>query len=417
MDRDAPSFEPPSAAFDKDAVDAKIAEIERLRQGHTDRSEEARILEILSSMAPLELDDAVRRLPLAGLLRDLDDRPIGPKNHAALLDLLAEGRLGDLSVTARVAVIDALQRGKTGRGDERAIVRIFLGTRGAELTALKKAIDDGDDHRDLQQLVHRDIDDALARRQILDHIRAEALGLEEVHFKILSDIDDTLYCNWVDARYPKKTVYPGVRALYRELDLAPEGTGGFGDLTFLTARPGDRAGIGESITRKSLGERGLPWGKVLTGDFGHLLTHELMAERKYAGFLEYQDLFPEYDFVFIGDSGQGDAIAGGKMMAHPGGLMRAVFIHDVIGTNEEGRAAWRARGVHFNDTYIGAALDAHALGILAADALARVAREAIEELGRIEFEDEAQREARWEEFRRDVGRVNEIVGEGERIVV
>ena len=392
--------------FDPAAADAKIFEIERLQQGHTDRAEEARILALLRATAPAELDYIAGRLSLAALLHDLDDRPIGPKNRAALLALLCKERLADLSIATRGALIDALQRGPTVAQDEQAIAAILLGTRGRDLIALKNAIDDGEDYRDLQQLVYHDIDDDLVRQRILDHLRVEANLPDWTELKILSDIDDTFYCNWVDVRYPKKTIYPGVRALYRELDLAPSGSGRLGDLAFLTARPGDRMGISESMTRKNLAERGLSWAKVLTGDFGHLATHGLMAEKKYAGFIEYRHLYPEHAFVFFGDSGQGDAIAGGRMMAHPGGGMRAVFIHDVIGTSEEARAAWRAQGVHFNDTYVGAALDAHALGLLDVEGLLRVAREALDDLGRIEFSDSAKRDARWQELQRDVTRVH-----------
>jgi hypothetical protein len=395
-------------AFDHAAADAKIREIERLQRGHTDRGEEARILELLRATAPAELDYVAGRLPLVALLHDLDDRPAGPKNRTALLALLCNERLADLSVATRGALIDALQRGRTDARDEQAIVAIFLGTRGTDLIALKNAIDDGENYRDLQQLVYHDIDDDLVRQRILDHLRVEANVPGWTELKLLSDIDDTFYCNWVDARYPKKTIYPGVRALYRELDLAPSGSGRLGDLAFLTARPGDRIGISESMTRKNLAERGLSWAKVLTGDFGHLATHELMAQKKYAGFIEYRHLYPEHAFLFFGDSGQGDAIAGGRMMEHPGGGMRAVFIHDVIRTSEEARAAWRGRGVHFNDTYVGAALDAHALRLLDAEALLRVAREALDDLGKIAFADGATRDARWQELRRDVERVNEI---------
>ena len=198
---------------DPAAADAKIFEIERLQQGHTDRAEEARILALLRATAPAELDYIAGRLSLAALLHDLDDRPIGPKNRAALLALLCKERLADLSIATRGALIDALQRGPTVAQDEQAIAAILLGTRGRDLIALKNAIDDGEDYRDLQQLVYHDIDDDLVRQRILDHLRVEANLPDWTELKILSDIDDTFYCNWVDVRYPKKTIYPGVRPL------------------------------------------------------------------------------------------------------------------------------------------------------------------------------------------------------------
>jgi len=41
-------------------------------------------------------------------------------------------------------------------------------------------------------------------------------------------------------------------------------------------------------------------------------------------------LYPEYDFVFIGDNGQGDAAVGEKMIKEYPQRMRAVFIHKVL---------------------------------------------------------------------------------------
>ncbi|MDI1443080.1 phosphatase domain-containing protein [Polyangium sp. 6x1] len=402
--------------FDKTAADEKIATIERLIAGHTDRTEEARILALLRDAHPAELDHLLVHLPLLRLFSSIDDRVVGPDNRTALFRLLGEERLSDLSIPTRAALIIALQRGRTDGADEALIETILLGTRGAELTDLKNAIDDSGDYRDLQQLIYRDLDDDLVRERLLEHFRVAAAPRADL--KVLSDIDDTLYPNWKDDRYPRAKEprpYPGVRAFYNELDLAFSPTEALGDLTFLTARPGDRVGFGEGITRKHLAALGLPYAKVLTGDFGHLATHDLMAEKKYASFIEYRKLFPEYAFVFCGDSGQGDAIAGARMMAHPGGGMRAVFIHDVVATNAEGRAAWRAKGVAFNDTYIGHALDAHALGLLDRAALRRVADAALRDLRDIPFGDLLQREARWAEFRRDTERVNALLPEDERL--
>ncbi|MDC3954403.1 hypothetical protein [Polyangium jinanense] len=402
--------------FDKAAADAKIATIERLLAGHTDRTEEARILDLLRGARPRELDHLLGRLPLKRLFSSIDDRVVGPDNRTPLFRLLCEERLADLSIPTRAALVFALQRGRTGSADEAAIGTILLGTRGAELTALKNAIDDGGDYRDLQQLIYRDLDDDLLRERLLEHFRVAAVPRADL--KVLSDIDDTLYPNWKDTRYPRTKEprpYPGVRAFYHELDLAFAPQDGLGDLTFLTARPGDRAGLGEGITRKHLTALGLPYAKVLTGDFGHIATHDLMADKKYGSFIEYRKLFPEYTFVFCGDSGQGDAIAGARMMEHPGGGMRAVFIHDVVNTNAEGRAAWRAKGVAFNDTYIGHALDAHLVGLLSLAALRRVADAALRDLRDVPFDDLTQREARWTEFRRDIERVNVLLSEDTRL--
>ena len=129
--------------FDKDAVDAKVKAIEGLLAGHTDRIEEAQILDLLRGALPRELDHLLGRLSLTRLFSSVDDRVVGPDNLTALLQLLCEERLADLSIPTRATLIFALQRGRTSSVDEGAIGRVLLGTRGAELTDLKNAIDDG----------------------------------------------------------------------------------------------------------------------------------------------------------------------------------------------------------------------------------------------------------------------------------
>jgi hypothetical protein len=404
-------------------VDQKVQRIHGLLEGRTHRGREAEILALLDGASPGDLDPILLRLDLVRLIGDVDDRLFGPDNRAALFRLLCEERLGDLSIAARARLVAALQRGRTCADDERAIAAIFRGTRGAALTEMKNTIDGAaQDHRDLQQLVFRDIDDDKLRDDILAHLQAEAAPRADL--KILSDIDDTLYRNWKDARYPKTHnpetdkpyLYPGVRAFYHELDVA-FGGGEPGDLTFLTARPGDRAGIGEGITRGHLAALGLSYARVTTGDLPSLVTHERMAARKYQGFVELQRLFPEYRFVFSGDSGQGDAIAGRKMMKHPSGRMLAVFIHDVIATAPAEREEQRSHGVLFHDTYAGAAVEAHALGLLDPAALRRVAEATIADMWAFPFTDAAQREARLTDLRADIARVNAQLPAGERLAV
>jgi hypothetical protein len=402
--------------FDPAAAEEKLQRIAALQRGHTDRGEEAEILAILARAGPAELDHMLSRLSLGALIDDLDDRPFGPRHKSELLRLLCQERIGDLSVPVRAALIDALQRGPTGVRDEAAIGQVFSRTAGADLRALKNAVDAGDDYHHLHQLIYHDLDSDELRGQLLAHIAREAAAAPPPpgELKVLSDIDDTFFCNWVDARYPKKTVYPGVRAFYRELDQVG---GRLGDLVFVTARPFDRGGVSESMTRKTLRERGVSECVVLTGEFSHLLTNELIAQKKVERFREYQALFPEYGYVFLGDSGQGDVLAGAQMLAHGGahGGVRAVFIHDVVQTPEAERAAQRARRIYFHDTYVGAAADAGALGLLDAPAMARVARAAVDEMLAVPFTDPKQREERFAALRHDLSRLNALLPEGARI--
>ncbi|MCC6558682.1 MAG: hypothetical protein IT372_37580 [Polyangiaceae bacterium] len=321
---------------------------------------------------------------------------------------------GAEAIRLRAARVAELQRGSTSAAEEAEIVEIFLCTRGADLTALKNAIDAGGDHLDLQQLVFHDIDDDGRRAALLDHFAREAVPCGEI--KILSDIDDTIYANWKDGRYPKKTVYPGVLQLHKELDRGPgEQRGRSGDLTFVTARPGDRAGLVESLTFGTLVGLGVESATILTGGLTSLLSNRSIARRKLESFHEYLKLYPEYGFVFIGDSGQGDIHFGQDMLAAAPLVVRIVLIHDVVATPEERRRELAQGGVRLFDTYVGAAAEALSLALVSPAGAARVAHAARADLAAIAFDSEQQAEARRADLARDIQRLDALLPEGHRV--
>jgi phosphatidate phosphatase APP1 len=118
----------------------------------------------------------------------------------------------------------------------------------------------------------------------------------------------------MDKRWPTRTFYPGVRKFYEELDRGIDEKSTIGDLVFLTARPhGYKGGI-EQLTHDMLGHSKLHTQPViLAGTFSHFFVNKDMAAKKYQNFEMYASVYPEYRFVFIGDSGQGD-VAFGKQI-------------------------------------------------------------------------------------------------------
>ncbi len=389
----------------------KLAAIRTWMRGHTDRHEERRILALLEESSAEELSYLLVTLDLRALLGDMDDRLFGPDNRTELLRLLAVKRLGDLDVPARAALLGALHKGPTTGHYERAVRDVLVGTRGADLTRLKAALDVGGCHHDLHALLFCDLDDAGLREEILAHFAAEARA-PSPEIKILSDIDDTFYANWKDRRYPAKTVYPGVLAFYAELDRGPgEAPGRMGDLVFVTARPGDYAGLVEDATHAALVGRGAPPSTILAGAFGRILTNRAIAAKKLENFLEYRRVYPEHGFVFVGDSGQGDVVFGEAMIAAAPAAVRAVLIHDVVATPQARRAELRERDVWLFDTYVGAAAIALGRGLVSAEGARRVARAARAEIAAIAFATEEAREARSAELARDLAQLQALVGE------
>ena len=81
-------------------------------------------------------------------------------------------------------------------------------------------------------------------------------------------------------------------------------------------------------------------GRLLPGTKAFLLSPFMkssswrwVGDLKFSSFRSYSQIYPEYDFVFIGDNGQGDLYASELMeeFASAGGSceLRAVYIHQV----------------------------------------------------------------------------------------
>lgn len=386
--------------------EALLRELRALIIGHTNRREEARVLELFQEATAAELNELLTGLSvheLHELCEDMDERLFGPDNHAAFLRIFHTDRLSELDVASRARFIEALQSGTTGVAEEAAIGNVLLGTTGEALTALKNAIDQGDDYHDLQQLVFRDIDDGMLRTAVLAHFHRQTPPARD-RIKVLSDIDDTFYASFKDQRYPKKTVYPGVRAFYAELQRGPHRDRDLGgELIFLSARPYDRAGMVEHTTRATLGSEGLTRLTVLSGDFAHLVGNASIAEKKFDNWLQLRQLYPEYQAVFIGDSGQGDALFGARAARiHP--ELRAVFIHDVTGLSETEKADFALKRVYVFGSYVGAATHALKLDLISPEGLRRVMSASSRELSVMEFASGEQRNARRAELERDLDR-------------
>lgn len=388
--------------------------------GHTTRGEEKEILFLLEEAGADDLNTILDQVVLEDLFNDVDDHFWGPKNKTRLLDMLSRQRLPELKVSSRAGIVDGLQRGPTvlseeeetddglraGGIEERAIGNIFLGTHGAQLTELKNAVNAGADHYDMHQLLNHDVDDQGIVSDMLAHFRNEASDPGD-RIKPLSDIDDTFYSSLKDERYPSGTVYPGVLAFYQELDRGPleESPDPEGDLTFITARPEDRPGLIKDRAHRTLREHGVREAAVLAGSFTGLIDHERMAAKKFENFEQYAQVYPEYNFSWLGDSGQGDAILGQKMLEQYPDRVKGVFIHDVIGLPAERRAELQEQGIHVFDTYVGAALEAHRRGLISEPGLHRIAAAVQSELNEIEFDSPEQRAARQADLDADLARL------------
>ena len=385
-------------------------------EGHTDRSEEKEILDLFRGADKASLNCALQELDTAALFDDVDDHWFGPKNKTELLKIFSKDRLQDLGIPARSAVVGGLQVGNTtfegkeedstlaGGIEEQAIRDIFLGSRGRQLTDLKNAVNAGADKYDMQKLMFDDLDDEGFRTAMFDHFQAESSQVTSRVLKPLSDIDDTFYSSLKDKRYPGDTVYPGVLSFYDELDKGVT-QDALGDLTFLTARPDEATGTVKSRTHNTLRENGVKQAAVLLGSLTGLINNEAMARKKMENFQEYTRIYPEYDFSWVGDSGQGDALLGERMLAGHADRVKGVFIHNVTELSDDEKASFREKGVRVFDTYLGAGLEAYELGLIGKSGVERIANTVEHELNAITFDSEEQKQQRMSDFEKDKERM------------
>jgi len=381
------------------AVAEGLAAVRDLVHARTDPARERALIAALSDLDATRLDQLCSDQPFIDrVIGTTQDHVGGADNLTDLVALLA-GRAGDLGVTGRAGLVHALQASRTGAAGRAAVVGLLTAARGTELTALKNAIDAADDFCDLERLVFEYLDPE-GRDTVLAHIAAQAVplgssGRREV--KVLSDVDDTAVCSLRDTRYPSGTLYPGVLAFWAALDQGPDQLpASVGDLAFLTARPGDGFGLIENRLRSMLRRRGVGPSSVLTGGFAHLFTREAMAAQKLDNIRRYTALYPEYDLVFVGDSGQGDAAVGEALRAGHAAVTAGVFVHDVTGTPPTVRDDWAQRGIWFFDTYVGAAVWARRAGLISLEWLGRIAEAAVADFQTIaDWDDADQRLAAW----------------------
>ena len=336
-----------------------VSELNELLGQATGADEEQRIISLLRSLEGADFGRAIAGVSLERMLSALDWRVWGPDVRADFLQML-ERRAGDLDLDTKVHLINLLAQGKTSLGEEKVIAALFMSETGQRLTELKLKVDTSSQGHDLLGTVTGDIDSAELRTAIVEHFRISAVLPEDPSkrlVRVVSDIDDTLYSSLNDPRYPKGTLYKGVLELF----------GGVSDLppVFLTARPELVAAMFERVTHWQLRKYGLETPTVLSGSLHGLMGHERMAAQKAKNLTSYAALYPEFRFVFFGDSGQGDMALSETLLVAKSPIIERAFIHKL---SDQHRGAQTSRpDIHLFNDYAEAAERVFELGYINAD--------------------------------------------------
>lgn len=293
---------------------------------------ERRIISIFEEAGPEQLNFLVLNVQLGLLLYKIKDHRYARQFHRTkLLTLLAVNRVTELSSASRAMLLDGFQRMKLSAHPqaEQWAQSIILKTKGDNLSELKSLTDCKGDFNSMHKLIYWDVRNAAVKSEILKHIETQA-KVQASHMilrtkaarlrdkfawrKILSDVDDTLSCSGgafpagCDVSFPKKCIYPGVLAFYRELDLGTTGPDHWesdkriGNLVFLSARPHLYKDLLESHSyekfRRLQDTAGmhtspslLPGEMVSGTEFFVSGSMEPIARKKYDNFREYLSLY------------------------------------------------------------------------------------------------------------------------------
>eukprot|EP00929_Paragymnodinium_shiwhaense_P062966 TRINITY_DN31478_c0_g1_i1.p1 TRINITY_DN31478_c0_g1~~TRINITY_DN31478_c0_g1_i1.p1 ORF type:complete len:747 (-),score=129.19 TRINITY_DN31478_c0_g1_i1:139-2379(-) len=259
---------------------------------------------------------------------------------------------------------------------EQLLHDLFCSAAGRELLDLKNIVDTGG-CRDLRGLMGMSFCDEALRSELLMHFQAAAELMDPRPLHILSDIDMTVRVGKFGRGGPKfpHGRVPGALPLFRSLGSR---------VTFLSARPPQC----RAATRRLLLEDvGIAEATVLHGDLAVVLRSLIwreksfreMGSKKIEAFADFEALYPEADFLFFGDSGEGDLDFALHFVSSSD--TRLAFIHDVVDdigvtpfTSRERREELAQRNVFVFDSYAGAAVRLHDAGLLTGDGLRAAAQ-------------------------------------------
>ncbi len=269
---------------------------------------------------------------------------------------------------------------------QKEIAKVFLRTNGEELTFLKNRLNSRKLKRNLYKLIYKEITSDRLREEVLLHIRNEALGNLAEDFKVLFDIDDTVYQNWADDRYPSKTVYPGAIEFFKWIKNYEN----CGSYCYITARP-EHFGIAESHTNEFLESIGFPDATGLLNTsllawIGGAFSNEMVLNQKVFLFERYERLFPEYNFIFVGDSGQADVDLGIEMLKRFPDRVK-VLIHELKEMDPVKKRYYQEAGIAFFRNYVEASLLAYNLKLINLNQVNIVSRASLNQFNRLKFDD------------------------------
>jgi len=224
----------------------------------------------------------------------------------------------------------------------------LLGVTDPELLFELKRYADTTDLCSLDAMIH---EHPHIREELLAHFKKHMGTRRRLH--VVSDIDDTIYASHLGGRddsHKVNALYPGVVKMFAAL------TSESGFVTLLSARPKGTASETRSFLQGHIPEHTM-WGTVSNlmkegaVDKFKQIVHghggvgasgvdgfQHMAYKKAVRMKTLGLHYPEMDFVFVGDTGQGDMLTAQWILTKGFGIserVKAVLIHEVLTNGED----------------------------------------------------------------------------------
>ena len=115
--------------------------------------------------------------------------------------------MAGLNLADKAAALAKLAAGVAGRRDELRLERLILSVAAGDLSRFKFGLEYDLDYKDLEEYVFHDVDSEERQDRILAHLTSAPASRG---IKVLSDVDDTMHANFLERRYGKGHLYPGV---------------------------------------------------------------------------------------------------------------------------------------------------------------------------------------------------------------
>ena len=183
-----------------------------------------------SDYAHRSSDNIDTTMSLAQLLQKIKDGDASTGDIASIVQ--RPENLENLSPREGQKAIEMLARGYTNSKDEKAIAAILEALSPEDRGEALRLIEGGGDRHSIKSLLSKDIDNKEVRKYVSRLIEEARPYMSNPGERlIVSDIDDTVK-PWKD-KSVSGPVFPGVKALYRALDLGVDGKGDVGDVHFI----------------------------------------------------------------------------------------------------------------------------------------------------------------------------------------